>query len=357
MLTSTSLTPYTHRMLANHTTIPIIYQDHFLLVVNKPAGLVIHPTYKHTGDTMWDMILTYVQQQGADDWQPPDLPDEPAWTRAPEHIQTMLRERRRQRQWKDEGLLPRPSLLHRLDKDTSGVVVLARTESSRRHVVRQFYEHSVVKRYLAVVQKRAYDWSRPRTTITITNPRGEMQTTPGGGATSFEATRATQASPPLLPAAPAPTTGSPTLLPLHCEFVLDGPLQRDPADRRRCIVGPDGQEATTIIRALARSDSGEFTLLEARPLTGRTHQIRAHLAALGYTIVGDQVYAPPAEPGTPQAALQRQFLHAYSLQLRRYPDNALCTFVAPLADDLVSWLQSYFPIDSGVIDACAAIST
>ena len=56
-------------------TIPIIYQDHHLLVVNKPAGLVIHPTYKHADGTMWDALLVYVAQQGSDDWQPPELPD------------------------------------------------------------------------------------------------------------------------------------------------------------------------------------------------------------------------------------------------------------------------------------------
>ncbi len=86
-----------------------------------------------------------------------------------------------------------------------------------------------------------------------------------------------------------------------------------------------------------------FTLLEVRPITGRTHQIRAHLAALGYAIVGDQTYAPVAEQGTPEAALARQFLHAYSLELCCYPDNDLCTFVAPLARDLMAWLECYLP--------------
>ena len=77
---------------------------------------------------------------------------------------------------------------------------------------------------------------------------------------------------------------------------------------------------------------------------------------MGYAIVGDQVYAPPAEKGTPQAALQRQFLHAYGLELRRYPDNALCKFVAPLADDLQFWLERYFPRGLKVINA-SALST
>src|SRR6202171_2705999 len=94
--------PYT--LCMTEARIPVIYQDHHLLVVNKPAGLVIHPTYKHADGTMWDALLVYVAQQGSDDWQPPELPDEPEWARAPLHIQEMLRTKRTERQWKEEGL-------------------------------------------------------------------------------------------------------------------------------------------------------------------------------------------------------------------------------------------------------------
>src|SRR5712691_9741543 len=303
--------------------IPIIYQDHHLLVVNKPAGLVVHPTYKNADGTMWDALLVYLERQGIDDWQPPVLPDEPKWVGAPEHIQVMLREKRVEQQWKEGGLLPHPCLLHRLDKDTSGVVALARSEGSRRHIVRQFLRHTIVKRYLAVVHKGAPAWSHPRTTFTVSKRDETKNEVPGN-----------------LPL---------SLLPDE-EFVLDGPLQRDPGDRRRCIIGSAGQAARTIVKVLAVSETQDSALLEVRPVTGRTHQIRAHLAALGYAIVGDQVYAPVAEQGSPRAALKRQFLHAHSLELRRYPDNVVCTFAAPLADDLLSWLKRYFPIGLGAID-------
>src|SRR5437867_2839032 len=186
--------------MTSDATIPIIYQDHHLLIVNKPAGLVIHPTYKHADGTMWDALLVQLTQQGGDDWQPPELPDEPEWAAAPQHIQVILREKRTQRLWKEDGLLPRPCLIHRLDKDTSGIVALARTERSRRHVIRQFHDHSIVKRYLTVVQRGAPQWAVPRTTFSVLKRENGKDTTRHS-----------------LP---------PTLVE-NDEFVLEGPLQRD----------------------------------------------------------------------------------------------------------------------------------
>jgi 23S rRNA-/tRNA-specific pseudouridylate synthase len=124
-------------------------------------------------------------------------------------------------------------------------------------------------------------------------------------------------------------------------LVLDGPLQRDPLDRRRCIVGPDGQQARTEVSVLGVED--DFFLLAVSPITGRTHQIRAHLAASGYPLVGDATYALEARAGSSEATLRRQFLHAYSLTLKVYPSNAPHTFIAPLSADLQSWLVSSVP--------------
>jgi 23S rRNA pseudouridine1911/1915/1917 synthase len=306
--------------------IPVIYQDHHLLIVNKPAGLVIHPTYKHADGTMWNSILSYLAEQGGDGWQPEELPDKPEWAGAPEYIQVMLREQQRAKQWQEEGLLARPCLLHRIDKDTSGIVALARTERARRHLIRQFYDHSIVKRYLAVVRKGSPEWTRPRVqfNILIQNESDRQ-----------------------------PVEAVELLTVNGARYIFNGPLQRDPDDRRRCIIGPDGQAAETMVRVLAVK--GEYALLEAQPITGRTHQIRAHLAAAGYAIVGDATYAAPASEGTAGAKLQRQFLHAYSLELRRYPDNERQTFVAPLADDLVAWLAAYLPEGLEILDAGKAI--
>lgn len=295
-------------------SIPIIYQDHHLLVVDKPAGLVIHPTYKHTSGTMWDLLLVWLSRQESDGWRPPDLPDERGWERAPESIRQMLREKRTAKLWQEEGWLARPALLHRLDKDTSGVVVLARTERACRHIVHQFNAHTIEKTYLAVARRGSPTWARPRTPLSATLLSGSGE----------------QMSWPLDLAG---VWGRPLL--------LDGPLQRDPDDRRRCIVGAQGQAAATRIRVLAVC--GDYVLIEARPVTGRTHQIRAHLAAAGYALVGDGTYAPPAAEGSPEAALSRHFLHACSLRLRDYPGNWLRTFTAPLPPELLAWLRHYFP--------------
>ncbi len=254
--------------------IPIIYQDHYLLVVNKPAGLVIHPTYKHADGTMWDAILAALARQGGDDWQPAELPDKPGWERAPSHVREMLREQQRLKYIREEGLLPRPCLLHRLDKDTSGIVALARTERARRHLSRQFQDHTIVKRYLAVVGRDAPGWASARAPLQVSG------LTAGGK--SIEDC-----------AGMLWTVGG--------EITIDGPLQRDQDDRRRCIVGPQGQQAITLVKTLAANNA--YAMLEVRPVTGRTHQIRAHLAAVGYAIVGDKTYGRSPGEGAPEAAL------------------------------------------------------
>ncbi|HTI14776.1 MAG TPA: RluA family pseudouridine synthase [Dictyobacter sp.] len=307
--------PYTHGM--EIADISIVYQDHFLFIVNKPAGMVIHPTYMHADGTMWDALLAYAQQQTTDDWHPPELPDDPAWAGAPPAIQVMLRQKRSERLWREGGLLERPCLLHRLDKDTSGIVALARTENARRAIIKQFHDHTIQKRYLAVVRRGSYDWSEPQAPFTVIRQSPTDKTTNHVDIETFLAAAADD------------------------EFIFDGPLQRDPLDRRRCIVGPAGQEAMTRVRVVAVAHP--YALLEVHPVTGRTHQIRAHLAAFGCAIVGDQAYAPP--PIAPAGeTLERQFLHALSLTIRSYPDQNIRTFMAPLAPDLMLWLRSTSPM-------------
>jgi 23S rRNA pseudouridine1911/1915/1917 synthase len=222
----------------------VLYEDDELLAVDKPAGMVVHPAYRHPTDTLFDAVVARQVERG---------------------------ERR-------------PWLLHRLDRDTSGVVLLAKTERARRSLVRQFERRDVRKVYLAVV-------------------RG----------------------------APAAAAGE-----------ISQPLRRDLQDRRRVVVDSLGQGASTAYRVIAQHEGA--ALLLAEPRTGRTHQIRAHLAWLGHPIVGDATYAAeqnaadaPARPGG-DASYGRHLLHAWQLRIAHPVSGAPLRIVAPLPRDMTSAL-------------------
>jgi 23S rRNA pseudouridine1911/1915/1917 synthase len=222
--------------------VPVLYEEGDLLAVDKPAGLVAHPAYRHPDGTLDDWVKAYVRGQGGGT----------AW------------------------------LLHRLDRDTSGVVLYARSEHARRSVVRQFERRQVRKGYLALVAGQFGE--------------GEREV---------------------------------------CQ-----PLRRDPADRRRSIVDATGQPAVTRFIPLA-SDAGR-SLVFCRPVTGRTHQIRVHLACLGHPILGDALYAPALAEGA--SAYPRQMLHALVLGVRHPATGEPLSIWAPPPDDLraalpARWLE------------------
>jgi 23S rRNA pseudouridine1911/1915/1917 synthase len=169
---------------AETTSVAVVYEDEALLAIDKPSGLVVHPAYKHASG-----------RQAACGAR-------------------------------------RPWLLHRLDRETSGIVLFAKTVAARRALVRQFEHHTVRKLYLAITA-----------------------------------------------GVPTPTAG-----------VVTGPLRRDRADRRRVVVAPDGRTATT--RYVVLATHGDTALVLARPLTGRTHQIRVHFADRGMLLAGDVTYLP-----------------------------------------------------------------
>jgi 23S rRNA pseudouridine1911/1915/1917 synthase len=212
--------------------IRVLFEDADLLAVDKPAGLVAHPTYKHPDGTLADAIFARQEVRG-------------------------------------EG---RPWLLHRLDRATSGVVLFAKTERARRSLVRQFERRTVRKRYLALVAG-----TLPRT-----------------------------------------------------EGLIEAPLARDPADRRRTIVVEGGQPATTRYRVLATR--GDYALALVAPITGRTHQIRAHFAWLGAPIAGDVRYLGEGHPST--AVAPRALLHAWRLGFRHPADGEWMEISAPPPADL-----------------------
>lgn len=222
-------------LVAEDIPVAVLYEDDDVIVVNKPAGLVVHPAYGHATGTLVNAILA--------------------------HVRTTTGRAER-----------RPGIVHRLDKDTSGVLVVAKNDVAHLAIARQIQAHRVGKEYLALV------WGDP-----------------------------------------GPQPG-----------VVEAPLQRDPKDRRRMSVATGGRESTTRFERLAAwHRKPDLALLRVLPLTGRTHQIRAHLAFAGYPIVGDPVYGRRNDP----TGLARQFLHAWRLTLR-LPHAGERTFTAPLPDDL-----------------------
>ena len=225
---------------AEDIPVEILYEDEDAIVVNKPAGLVVHPAYGHNTGTLVNAMLARIES----------------------------------RTGRESG---RPGIVHRLDKDTSGVMVIAKTDVAQLALSRQLQQQRFGKEYLALV------WGDP-----------------------------------------GPT-----------ETVVEAPLVRDPDDRRRVVVRGSGREATTRFRRIAAWMSGKdkLALLHVRPLTGRTHQIRVHLAYAHFPIVGDPVYGRRGDT----SGLERQFLHAWRLTVR-LPHGGERTFTAALPADLASYL-------------------
>jgi len=215
----------------------IIYEDDDLLVVDKPAGLTVHPAPGHPSHTLLNAILSHF----------PHLAD----------VSDSLR----------------PGVVHRLDKDTSGVMMVAKNSAAQADLAEQFKTHSVTKAYLVLVKGRL---------------------TPENG-------------------------------------VIEAAIGRDPRNRKRMAVVTEGREARTEYRVIRYI--GDYTLLEVRPETGRTHQIRVHLSAIGYPVVGDKVY------GVKSAYLSRQFMHASRLGFNLPSSGEYVEFESALPPDLEQALK------------------
>jgi 23S rRNA pseudouridine1911/1915/1917 synthase len=225
-------------------SIPLVvaYDDDTILIVDKPAGLVVHPSAGHGSGTLVNALLGRARDRG-----------EPLGSVAG---------------------VGRPGIVHRLDKDTSGLLVVAKTDAAQASLMRQFGERSIEKEYLALV-------------------RGE----------------------------PGSTRGR-----------VEAPIGRDPRDRQRMAVVAGGRDSTTEYEVLG--SGGGYALLALRPLTGRTHQIRAHLSYLDLPIAGDLRYGGGEGPG----GLRRQFLHAARLGLERPIDGRQLRAWSGLPPDLAACL-------------------
>jgi 23S rRNA pseudouridine1911/1915/1917 synthase len=221
----------------------IVHEDEDVLVVNKPAGLVVHPGSGNWEGTMLNALLHHAP--------------------ALEH-------------------LARAGIVHRLDKDTSGLLVVAKNEPAQLSLVRQLQAHTVKRTYLALARGRV--------------------AVPGK---------------------------------------VDSPIGRHPVHRTRMAVVAGGKPAVTHYRI--REALGAHTLLECDLETGRTHQIRVHLASIGHPLEGDPVYAKRAAgaPGTNKAApFARQALHAWKLAFVHPRSAAPQAFEAPIPEDLRALLES-----------------
>ncbi len=221
----------------------IAYQDEHLLVVDKPAGLSVHPGPGHPAHTMVNALLALA----------PDLPG--------------------------IGGYLRPGIVHRLDKDTSGLMVVAKTESAHIHLSRQLKDRAMSKSYLALAQGR--------------------------------------------------TTRN--------EDTIDAPLGRHPLHRKRMAVVPNGRTAQTTYRGLRHFQ--DATYLDVTTHTGRTHQIRVHLAHIGHPLIGDALY------GRKHPQLDRHFLHAHKLGFTHPSTGEWMDFTAHLPDDLLELLNSLVASD------------
>ena len=230
-----------HRELPPEQDVPfqVIYEDLSMIVLDKPAGVVVHPAPGSESGTLVNGLLARY----------PELRDE-------------------------AGDL-RPGIVHRLDRDTSGLIVVGRTAAATADLQRQMQSRTTEKHYLLLV-------------------RGNIS---------------------------------------EDEGLIDAPIGRDPRHRQRMAVRAGGRQAQT--RFTVRERFGDWTLVEALLLTGRTHQLRVHFASIGHPVAGDTTYGP----GRPPAGLSRQFVHSHVLKLRSPHDKQERSFTAELPSNLTDALD------------------
>ena len=227
---------------AEDIALEVVHEDAAVIVINKPAGLVVHPGSGNWHGTMMNALLHHAPQLAG---------------------------------------IPRAGIVHRLDKDTSGLLVVAKTLEAQTHLVRQLQDRTVHREYLAMVYGRVA----------------------GDGE-------------------------------------VDAPIGRDPANRVRMAVVGAGKDARTRYRIVERFE--QATLVECRLETGRTHQIRVHMQSIGHALIGDPVYRTgrPASRDAAVAGFGRQALHAARLEFI-HPESGLpARFEAPLPADFSELLAA-----------------
>ena len=211
----------------------VLYEDAHVIAINKPAGLVVHPAPAHTSHTFVNALLY--------------------------HCKTIEQ---------DDTL--RPGIVHRLDKDTSGVLIAAKTRKAHASLVEQFSQRQVKKRYIAICQ------GRPK------------------------------------------------------ESIIDQPIGRHPVHRKMMHVTPSGRYARTHLQVIAHNH--EMSVVDIDLETGRTHQIRAHFKYIGHPLVGDALYGNTSF--SERFGIERQMLHAYELECLHPETKEPLVIKAELAEDI-----------------------
>ncbi len=224
----------------------VVHEDEDLLIVDKPSGVVTHPAPGHATGTLVHGLLGRAQHEGIS-------------------LGTV-------------GGADRAGIVHRLDRDTSGLLMVAKTDAAQLALQAQLKARRVHKRYLALV----------------------------AGSVAAQAGR------------------------------IEAPIGRDPRDRLRMTVVPGGRDSVTLYRVRERFP--RWTLLEVDLVTGRTHQIRVHLASIGHPVAGDPLYATGAARRGPDG-LARLFLHAWRLELASPSGHGLIRAESPLPEELVAVLD------------------
>lgn len=229
-------------IVATPMALDVVFESPDVLVLNKPAGLVVHPAPGHPADTLANALMARYPGFAI-------------------------------------GNAMRPGIVHRLDKGTSGLMVVARTDRAYQGLIEQMKQHAIHKEYLALTHG------------TVGPDRG----------------------------------------------AIEAPIGREPNNRQKMGIVPGGRAARTAFRVVERFP--EHTLLRLTLETGRTHQIRVHLASIGHPIVGDQTYGP----GRPTLGLERPFLHAEYLGFQLPGAEACLVARAPLPEDLQRVLEGLRP--------------
>ncbi len=249
-------------MIPEDIPLDILYEDDVLLVLNKPAGMVTHPAVGHWAGTLVHALLHHCGREGGS-------------------LAVI-------------GGRERPGIVHRLDKDTSGVMVIARTDLAHRKLSAQFKDHTIDRRYLALVCGKA----RAAGTITL-------------------------------------------------------PIGRDTHDRKKVSAKTlKPREAAT--RYVIRERMKIATLVEVYPQTGRTHQIRVHMAHIGHPVVGDKVYGGKVVRHFP-IAVARQMLHAERLGFIHPTSGETLCFSAPPPSDMQEVLEALTQGSGGVERSAASV--